>query len=97
MVSTTFPPPLFGCVFGAKKWHTPFQHAAKNVICVRLWCSVHGRQPVSATLFFGPAFNPLAPRRGEKRAIVAVAHHMLIILAELESLKNTASRFHDQG
>ncbi len=24
MVSTTFPPPLFGCVFGAKKWHTSF-------------------------------------------------------------------------
>jgi hypothetical protein len=30
MVSTTFPPPLFGCVFGAKKWHTSFQHAVKN-------------------------------------------------------------------
>ena len=30
MVSTTFPPPLFGCVFGAKKWHTLFQHAVKN-------------------------------------------------------------------
>jgi len=27
MVSTTFPPPLFGCVFGAKKWHSSFQHA----------------------------------------------------------------------
>jgi hypothetical protein len=30
MVSTTFPPPLFGCVFGTKKWHTSFQHAVKN-------------------------------------------------------------------
>jgi len=30
MVSTTFPPPLFGCLFGAKKWHTSFQHAVKN-------------------------------------------------------------------
>ena len=30
MVSTTFPPPLFGCVLGAKKWHTSFQHAVKN-------------------------------------------------------------------
>jgi hypothetical protein len=30
MVSTTFPPPLFGCVFSAKKWHTSFQHAVKN-------------------------------------------------------------------
>ncbi len=30
MVSTTFPPPLFGCVFGATKWHPLFQHAVKN-------------------------------------------------------------------
>jgi hypothetical protein len=30
MVSTTFPPPLLGCVFSAKKWHTSFQHAVKN-------------------------------------------------------------------
>src|SRR6266446_2427618 len=30
MVSTTFPPPLFGCVFGAQKWHTSFQHVVKN-------------------------------------------------------------------
>ena len=30
MVSTTFAPSLFGCVFGAKKWHTWFQHAVKN-------------------------------------------------------------------
>lgn len=28
-----------------------------TLICVRLWCSVHGRQHVSAILFFGPAFN----------------------------------------
>jgi hypothetical protein len=31
MVSTMFPPPLFGCVFGAKKWHTSFQHAVKMI------------------------------------------------------------------
>jgi hypothetical protein len=30
MVSTSFPPPLLGRVFGAKKWHTSFQHAVKN-------------------------------------------------------------------
>jgi len=30
MVSTTFPPSLFGCVFGAMKWHTSFQHAVKD-------------------------------------------------------------------
>jgi hypothetical protein len=30
MVSPTFPPPLFGCLFGATKWHTAFQHAVKN-------------------------------------------------------------------
>ena len=30
MVSTTFPPTLFGCVFGATKWHPLFQHAIKN-------------------------------------------------------------------
>jgi hypothetical protein len=30
MVSTTFPPSLFGCVFDTKKWLTSFQHAVKN-------------------------------------------------------------------
>jgi hypothetical protein len=30
MMSTAFPPPLFGCVFGATKGHAPFQHAVKN-------------------------------------------------------------------
>jgi transposase len=33
------------------------QTTTATLICVRLWCSVHGKQHVSTTLFFGPAFN----------------------------------------
>ena len=39
------------------------------------WAAIRKRDSV-----FRSRFQRLAPRRGEKRAIVAVAHHMLVIL-----------------
>src|SRR5207249_8715796 len=39
------------------------------------WAATRKRDSV-----FRSRFQRLAPRRGEKRAIIAVAHHMLIIL-----------------
>ena len=45
---------VIGKLQAFRKDHKP---PTATLICVRLWCSVHGRQLVSATLFFGPAFN----------------------------------------
>src|SRR5713226_6477127 len=42
------------------------------------WAATRKRDSV-----FRSRFQRLAPRRGEKRAIIAVAHHMLIILYSL--------------
>ena len=45
---------VIGKVQAFRKDHKP---PTATLICVRLWCSVHGRQLVSATLSSGPAFN----------------------------------------
>jgi len=45
---------VIGKLQAFRKDHKP---PTATLICVRLWCSVHGRQLVSATLFFAPAFN----------------------------------------
>ncbi len=45
---------VIGKVQAFRKDHKP---PKATLICVRLWCSMHGRQLVSATLSFGPAFN----------------------------------------